>query len=759
MHLHDEDMSGFEKLAQSICQTDTRPIPYTQHPSPEIMLGLFDGQINPHVRTQVHSHLALCSRCAARFREMSGVLRSETNEMKGMKHVSSLPVFLESRTEKLRVSRRQRTRITPRGRSRRPWWGYATALSTAAAAAICLLIVLPQVSRLSKEVDYWYSSYRQSSSELEALQGRPSTVIPPLLVRAFETDPGAESLPMVAYSIEMPLVEIVLNGERLIYLPVGAEYEDLGARFYSMRANEDITTDMMITTNSVDTSSPGTYEVIYKIDHGEVALRAVRTVEVLSQPIVKVREATVMTTTGTRSSAGGPFPVYQDDEEVLITVECTPVCNKASFSLQLPDGRKLDLGSTSVDSRWFTVTLNPESLFVADGNYAFHVRASAPGYQDGTVSHVFQYFSRDRSTQITRVIGVDGDDSGAFGLEALDGGYVLVGSTQPHGEDRSVVRLLKLDRNGNTQWERIFDMGADTSARADHVMVARDGGLVITATVWGAREDAWGSDMWMIRTDSRGNPNWDRIIGGDGFDYAQAVVETQDGGFVLLGEGAENMLLVKYDAQGNMVWRRDFRWFSAAAQDFREIADGSLIVLGTAYTEETSSGWLIKTTKEGEVVWSKLYGGDGDDRGSSVQQTPDGGYFVVGSTQSYGAADQSIWLLRIDSDGDWLWYKTFGERGHSRASDAQLTSDNGLVIVGECEDRICLMRVDAEGKEIWNRDLGDSIASSVESVVVSIDGGFIIVGTTSGGATSNQAWYLNDDDLWFIRTDSEGNIK
>jgi len=183
-----------------------------------------------------------------------------------------------------------------------------------------------------------------------------------------------------------------------------------------------------------------------------------------------------------------------------------------------------------------------------------------------------------------------------------------------------------------------------------------------------------------------------------------------------------------------------------------QTTDGGYIITGL--TESFGAGsadvWLVRTDGAGDTLWTKTYGGVGYDRGSSVQRTSDGGHILVGCTNSNGA----VWLLRTDTLGDTLWTKTYGEVGYNYGHYVRQTSDDGYVIAGwidaTLDTDVWLLKTDSLGDTVWTKSYGDTLDDRGYSVQQTSDGGYILVGyTDSFGAGSS--------DLWLVRTDSLGD--
>jgi hypothetical protein len=199
------------------------------------------------------------------------------------------------------------------------------------------------------------------------------------------------------------------------------------------------------------------------------------------------------------------------------------------------------------------------------------------------------------------------------------------------------------------------------------------------------------SDFWLVKTDSSGNQLWNKTYGGTGDDYANYMIQTADGGYMLagtadsFGAGGDDFWLVKTDATGNQVWNKTF---GGNGDDFLNsvirTADGGYALVGGTRIFGASIGdaWLIKIDASGKQLWNKTYGGPNNDEGTSLVQTSDGGYAFVGDTSSYGAGNDDFLMIRTDSLGNQLWNLTYGGISREWAYSISKTSDGGYALAG-----------------------------------------------------------------------------
>lgn len=184
---------------------------------------------------------------------------------------------------------------------------------------------------------------------------------------------------------------------------------------------------------------------------------------------------------------------------------------------------------------------------------------------------------------------------------------------------------------------------------------------------------------------------WTRTYGGGSSDLGYFVQQTFDGGYIIagctesFGAGSSDAYLVKTDRNGNEVLSKTYGGANHdECHSARETSDGGYIIVG--YTESFGAGgsdvYLIKTDMNGDTLWTKTYGGTRSEAGYSVQQTSDGGYIITGYTGSFALGNSDVYVIKTDAHGDTMWTKTYGGSGDDCGYSIQQTSDGGYVIGG-----------------------------------------------------------------------------
>ncbi len=322
-------------------------------------------------------------------------------------------------------------------------------------------------------------------------------------------------------------------------------------------------------------------------------------------------------------------------------------------------------------------------------------------------------------------------------------------------DDLGISELPSELLTGNGEWERTFGR-SDEFDYFYYVDVTSDGGFIIAgSTLSYSRFDDY-LDMWLVKTDSLGNEEWNKTFSVWGDEYqGMCAHQTRDGGYILVGYArfSGKIVLIKTDENGDLIWKKTFDGYKGSYVE--ETSDNGYIIAGTT---EDHDVYLIKTDSNGNMVWNRTYGGDDLDRGYCVHETSEGGFIVTGLTFSYGHYGHGdVWLIKTDSLGNELWNKTFyAEEGPNVGYCVRETSDGGFIIAGETsmdfgQKDVYLIKTDCYGGLEWSRTFGGGGFDWARYVEETSDGGFILVGGT--GSYSR----YGGNDLWLIKTDRFGN--
>ncbi len=358
----------------------------------------------------------------------------------------------------------------------------------------------------------------------------------------------------------------------------------------------------------------------------------------------------------------------------------------------------------------------------------------------------------------TATFGGAADDEGYAVVQSADGGYVVAGRTASFGAGSDDIYFVKVDASGNQVWTNTSgESGSDVGYS---IAPTSDGGYIITGVSWSI---FIGTDVCLLKLDASGNKVGAGTIGWDGVDIGRSVQQTSDGGYIIAGEtdsygaGGRNVYLVKADATCKETWHQVFGGpYTDVGRSVAQTSDGGYVVLGE--TDTDGSGvpdmYFIRTDASGDTLWTRTFDGGGADHGCAVQPTLDGGFILVGQTAGGGGG--YVYLIKTDADGNKVWARTLGKGQSDVGRSVQRTADGGYIIAGMTGSGgsfdVYLLKTDANGDTLWTRTYGGSGDDVGYSVQLTADGGYIVSGSTDSYGTGGQ-------DVWLIKTDSQGNTE
>ncbi|MCK4645765.1 MAG: hypothetical protein KAU46_05905 [Candidatus Aminicenantes bacterium] len=264
--------------------------------------------------------------------------------------------------------------------------------------------------------------------------------------------------------------------------------------------------------------------------------------------------------------------------------------------------------------------------------------------------------------------------------------------------------------------------------------------------------------------------SWARIYGGSNSDTASSIQQTIDGGYIVAGRtgsfgaGYIDSWILKLDSVGDIEWQHTYGGIdSDRASSIQQTTDGGYIVAG--YTHSFGAGdndyWILKLTSNGDIEWQRTYGGTDGDKAYSIQQTSDGGYIVAGYTHSFGAGDYDYLILKLSSIGDIEWQRSYGGNDHEEASSIQQTSDGGYIVAGYTWSYIAgyldiwILKLTSSGNIEWQRTYGGTNGDKAYSIQQTSDGGYIVTGIFGYSGFME----ILSCDFWVLKLSSSGDIE
>lgn len=322
--------------------------------------------------------------------------------------------------------------------------------------------------------------------------------------------------------------------------------------------------------------------------------------------------------------------------------------------------------------------------------------------------------------------------------------------------------FISLKSFGQNLFQRTYGNSLDDYATS--IRTTSDQGYIMTGSTWIGQ----GLErIWLIKLNASGDTVWTRYFSGpNSAGGTEEVLQTSDGGFLVASGGSymlgnTNVYLVKFDSTGTLVWSRSI---GGPGKDYiksvAELDDGGFIMAG--YTESFGAGngdlLLIKTDESGNPVWMETFGGTGYEIGLCIRKTSDLGFIIAGRTASYGAGNQDILLIKTDSSGALAWAKTYGGPDNDYGYTV-LETPSGFLLAGVSlgfgagAGDVVAIRTDFSGNIIQSKTLGGDAADGASYMVATSDGNYLISGNTNSFGDGSSDCYLlkiNDtlDLLW-----------
>jgi hypothetical protein len=356
-------------------------------------------------------------------------------------------------------------------------------------------------------------------------------------------------------------------------------------------------------------------------------------------------------------------------------------------------------------------------------------------------------------------IGGNSEDHLVSIQQTADGGYIIGGhSLSSISFDKtenclgiSDYWIVKTDSVGNILWQNTI--GGSGNDVLSTILQTTDGGYVLgggsMSYISGDKTEncLGGFDYWIVKTDGLGNIQWQNTIGGSGIDIIYSMQQTGDGGYILGGVSASNIAV---DKSENSLGGGDF--------------------------------WIVKIDSIGNIQWENTIGGDQNDELKSIKLTFDGGYILGGYSSSNISGDKTqnsfagwadIWILKTDGLGNIQWQSTIGGNDDDDLTGIELAADGGYLIVGSTQSNISgvksentiglfdgwVIKIDTLGKIQWQNTIGGSSVERLYSIQPTFDGGAIVSGVSNSNISGDKSENsMGSYDFWIVKLTDQYNL-
>lgn len=347
--------------------------------------------------------------------------------------------------------------------------------------------------------------------------------------------------------------------------------------------------------------------------------------------------------------------------------------------------------------------------------------------------------------------------------------------------------LVKLDANGARQWDKSF--GGVNFDGLHALQTTSDGGYILGgvsfsgATGNKTTAQQGSGDFWIVKVNASGTKQWEKTYGGSSNEVLRALQPTSDGGYILGGvtlsgasgnktstaHGAMDYWVVKVDASGNKQWERAFGGSADdELQSVAQTADGGFIVGGHSlsaisgnkgvanFAASRSDWWVLKLDASGNKQWEKCFGGvDAEEFRHAVPVA--GGYILAGQSYSEASGNKSTsafgshdyWVVKVDTQGNKLWEKSFGGDDADELHHAELTSDGGFLLSGFSSSgasgnksssmtsatarEFWIVKLDAAGAKQWEQSMAGGFSGELVRLQTAGAGGYVVASLGQAG--------------------------
>jgi len=333
--------------------------------------------------------------------------------------------------------------------------------------------------------------------------------------------------------------------------------------------------------------------------------------------------------------------------------------------------------------------------------------------------------------------------------------------------------VVKLNDTGGIQWQK--SLGGSASDIPRSIQQTNDSGYIIAGASASINGDVTGNhdsaDCWIIKLSALGDTQWERSYGGSRGDGGVSIKQTPDSGYIVAcssnspdgdvtgNHGDYDVWILKLSAAGAIQWGKSY---GGSGADYAEgillTADGGYIVAASSNSADGDvtgnhggfDYWLLKLSAAGSIQWQRSYGGSNDEFAASIQQTSDSGYIVCGTTFSndsqvavnFGNSD--IWLTKLSAAGSIQWQKSLGGSSYDDAAAALQVSDSTYIVAGFSSSNDVEVTGNHGADDYWVVKLGDSLVVDTVLTKVNTPGNAVAISVIPNPAATSLTIQSNE---------------
>jgi hypothetical protein len=348
------------------------------------------------------------------------------------------------------------------------------------------------------------------------------------------------------------------------------------------------------------------------------------------------------------------------------------------------------------------------------------------------------------------------DTDRAMGVVALEKGDVaVVGTCKSFGAQQSDICVTRVNAKGKTVWRKM--LGGKNMEIAAGISRAADGSLFVVGTSRSFSKNR-DRDIYVAKISLDGKGIWQTTFGKERAEYGRAIAGTDDGGALVVGEtesfgnGYKDIFIVKVDKNGRMVsvmvmgGEKD-----ELVRGMTRTLDGSMVMVGSREIDRVgdSDFFVLKMDQNGKKIWARTYGGEYEDILNGVTPTLDGGIVAAGSTRSWGSKQTDLTVLKFSREGKLIWHKIYGYKRYDFANAVTVTREGDFIIAGATDSMgegvydIYILALDRNGELFWSGLYGDRNTDIAHGVTRTSDGSVVVVGESDS--------YSNAKDFYLLK--------
>ena len=335
------------------------------------------------------------------------------------------------------------------------------------------------------------------------------------------------------------------------------------------------------------------------------------------------------------------------------------------------------------------------------------------------------------------------EDDIAYGIVALENGEsAIVGTCKSYGAQRSDICVTRMDANGEMKW-RLW-LGGKKKDEGKAIARTADGNIIVLGRTKSFSK-AYAYDLYVAKVSLDGKKMWETTFGGDRDEYAGGIAGTDDGGMLVVGatesygDGDKDIYIAKLSKNGKLLNAHTMGGKKDdVATALTRTRDGKMVMVG--YREVARAGdsdfLIMQLDQNGKMRWRKQFGGDYEDMLNGVTPTIDNGIVAIGSTRSYGSSQSDLTVMKIDAKGKTIWHKIYGFKYYEYGNAVATTADGGFMLVGgtntlgKGNHSLYALALNRQGELIWSHVFGGERKDVGHGVARMSDKSMIIVGET-----------------------------